>query len=196
VIAVSVKENNPLRVAAEEEEEVFAALFRAYYDELYSTALMYIKIREMAEDIVQQVFLRVWEKREALVTVGNLKGYLFIAVRNEIMSYLRHQAIQKKYIDQVKALFVESLVTPEQQFIDKQNAEIFQQAVKNLPSQQRQVWRLSRESGLSYKEIACQMDIALPTVKDYLSNALRSIRAFLILYRNDIVLTIIVFFFR
>jgi RNA polymerase sigma-70 factor (family 1) len=164
----------------------FDVLFRRYYDPLFSAAFVYVKVRAMAEDIVQQVFLKLWEKRERLTAVENLEGYLFMAARNEILNCLRQQAVRRNYANLVKEMFREECDGPEAYLVAKQYGEIVQRAIGNLPPQQQRAWRLSREKGLCYDEIAQQMGIAIPTVKSHISGALKSIRGTLAVYQGDL----------
>ena len=153
---------------------------------------MYIKLHELAEDIIQQVFLKLWEKRDILYGIDKLENYIFILTRNEILDYLRKQSVRQKYINRIKELFQEESRTPEQYLIAKQKGEILQKAVVSLPPQQQQAWRLSREKGLCYEDIAAEMGISLSTVKGHISCALRSIRQTLSLYKSDLYLFLII----
>ncbi|MEP7259145.1 MAG: RNA polymerase sigma-70 factor [Flavitalea sp.] len=173
----------------------FESLFRAYYDHLYSTAIMYIKMHELAEDIIQQVFLKLWERRSTLLRIDNLENYIFILTRNEILDHLRKQSVRQKYINRIRELFEEESRTPEQYLITKQKVEILQKAVVSLPPQQQQAWRLSREKGLCYEDIATEMGVSLSTVKGHISCALRSIRQTLSIYKSDLYLFLIFGFY-
>jgi len=181
-------ERELLRLVAQGDAKAFRHLFLACYDHIYSTSLLYTKVHELAEDIVQQVFLKVWEKRDMLGTIENFDAWLFIIARNEVINTLRKQSTHRSYMHHIRDLFGGEEDSPEDQLIIKQSRAIIQLAVKNLPPQQQQAWRLSRDKGLSYEEIAADMAISVNTVKGHISTALRSIRAFLKTHRKDLYL--------
>jgi RNA polymerase sigma-70 factor (ECF subfamily) len=185
-IASLPNEKDILLRIAKGDTVAFGIVFNHYYDHLYTVALIYTKVHELAEDIVQQVFLRLWEKRASLTGVCDLESYLFISTRNEIVNCMRKQVVRRKYIVRIKEMFEEESGTPEQDLIARQRTEAVQKAIQQLPPKQQQVWKLSREKGLSYEDIAAQLGIAIPTVKGHVSSALRSIRQFLTFYRHDL----------
>jgi len=185
-IATLPNEKEILLRIAKGDTVAFGIVFNHYYDHLYTVALIYTKVHELAEDIVQQVFLRMWEKRTRLTGICDFESYLFISTRNEIVNCLRKQVVRRKYIDRVKEMFEEESGTPEQDLIARQRTHAVRKAIQQLPPKQQQVWRLSREKGLSYEDIAAQLGIAIPTVKGHVSGALRSIRRFLTFYRHDL----------
>jgi RNA polymerase sigma-70 factor (ECF subfamily) len=178
--------------ATEGDKDAFEYLFRRYYDVFYSTALTYLKVRERAEDVVQQVFMKLWEKRAGLTGISSPESYLFIMMRNEVLSVLRQESRRSRYRQRIKELFSEETGTPEQSLINKQKKDILEQAIGQLPPRQREAWRLSRDKGLSYEEIARAMHLALPTVKGHISAALGFIRGYLSIYRDELLTTIIV----
>jgi len=181
-------EKELLRLVAQGDAKAFQHLFLTYYDLIYSTSLLYTKVHEMAEDVAQQVFLKVWEKREALATIEKFDAWLFIMTRNEVINILRKQSSHRHYLHHLQEMFREEGDSPEDQLIIKQRRAIIQLAVENLPPQQRQAWRLSRDKGLSYEEIAADMGISINTVRGHISTALRSMRELLRHYREELML--------
>lgn len=165
-----------LKRVAKADPLAYKELFERYYDLFYSTALRYLKVHETAEDLVQHIFLKIWEKREALVAVDNPDGYLFIIARNEILSVLRKKSVDTRFIDFVGELFADENDSPEQGLISKQNRVRIEQAIQTLPPQLQQAYRLNKENGLSYKETAQAMDLSLNTVRGYISSAMQSLR--------------------
>jgi len=181
-------EKELLRLVARGDAKAFRRLFEVYYDPMYSTSLMYTKVHELAEDVVQQAFLRIWEKRGTLETIDQFGAYLFIIARNETINILRKQSSHRTYIQHIRELFDTERDTPEEQMIIKQKRALLHLAVENLPPQQRLAYRLSREKGLSYEEIAADMRLSINTVKGHVSAALRSIREFLQRHRKELTL--------
>lgn len=166
-----------LRQVAKGDTDAYRRLFDRYYDLFYSTALMYLKVHETAEDLVQHIFLRIWERRETLAADENPEGYLYILARNEILSVLRKRSLDTRFIEFVGELFADEKDSPEEVLIVKQNREKLEQAIQQLPPQIQQAYRLSKENGLSYKETATAMNLSLNTVRGYISAALQALRA-------------------
>lgn len=163
----------------------------ACYDKLYSVALMYLKVHELAEDSTQQVFLKLWEKRDALAAVEDLDAFLFITARNEIFNSLRTRSRQESYRELIRELFMQEAGSPEELLILKQRSRLIDQVIGRLPERQQQAFRLSREKGLRYKEIAGVMKISVPTVKEHISNALQQIRSTLLIHKDEWLLLLI-----
>ncbi|OQP66330.1 hypothetical protein A3860_12565 [Niastella vici] len=186
-----------INLLAEGNEAAFRELYLSYFDRIYSAALAYLKVHEQAEDITQQVFLKIWEKRHSLVKVENVENYLFIIARNAIFNQFSRLATQRKNIQYVRELFEEELVNSEEMMIRKQERAILEKAVNQLPTRQQEAYRLSREKGLSYEEIAQVMNISKPTVREYIVNSRHFIRECLLQYKDQLIsLLLYVAFFK
>lgn len=180
-------ETELLAQLAKGNEYAFRELYLAYFDRIYSAALAYTKVHEQAEDITQQVFLKIWEKRDSLIKVDNLESYLFIIARNAIFSQFAKLATQQKYFYHIRELFEEESGNPEASLIHKQEKAILERAIEQLSPRQQQAYRLSREKGFSYEEIAQVMNITKPTVREHMVNSMHSIRKFLLAYKNQLI---------
>lgn len=151
-------------------------MFRFYRDKVFNIACKLTGSREMADDIVQDIFLQVWLKRNIIAEVQHFKAYLFTLSRNYIARYMKRNA---------RLLF--TTATGEEQvpeepadrlLQEKEYAGILHQAIARLPAQQAEVYRLSKQEGLKREEIAGIMGISPETVKAYQALAMRSIRAY------------------
>jgi RNA polymerase sigma-70 factor (family 1) len=184
----SHNEKELLLQIAQGHQDAFAKLYIAFYDKVYSVALMYLKLHEPAEDSTQQVFLKLWEKRASLVAVNDMNAFIFITARNEIFNSLRKNAKRESYHKDVSELLLQETGCPEELLILKQRAGIIEQVIGRLPERQQQAFRLSRENGLRHKEIAGIMKVSVTTVKEHISNALRHIRTTLSIHRDELLL--------
>ena len=172
---------------AEGDEDAFRELYLNYFDRLYSAALAYTKVHEQAEDVCQQVFLKIWEKRSSLIKVDSLENYLFVIARNSIFSQFARLATQQKHIEHIRELFEEGSDNPEESLINKQESGMLEMAVGQLSPRQQQAYRLSREKGLSYEGIARIMNITKPTVREHLVHSVHSIREYLQAHRDHFI---------
>jgi len=154
----------------------FEELFRRYYEPLSHYAYKYVRDRVASEDIVQDVFLKLWNKREALKDDVALKPYLYVAVRNTSLNHIKI-ASRKATIedDKFDPLFVNSRTAED----DLQFQELEQKvmaAINQLPPKCREVFVLSRYEDKSYKEIAETLEISVKTVENQMGKALRKMR--------------------
>jgi RNA polymerase sigma-70 factor, Bacteroides expansion family 1 len=169
----------------------FAQLYMAFYDKVYSVALHYLKVHELAEDSTQQVFMKLWERYSTLALVDDIDAFVFITARNEIFNHLRKNSMQATYRELIRELFLQETGSPEDILIRKQKARLIERVIDRLPERQRQAFRLSREKGLRYKEIAGIMNISVPTVKEHISNAMHQIKSSLFVHKDELLLLLL-----
>ena len=174
-------------------EKAFDRLVDRYWNKIYSVALTYIKSPSLAEDLVQDVFLKLWQKRETLAAIESLEDYLFIITRNAVISALRKKGPKFPVGDYLSASLPANEFLPEQQLQAKQLEQIINQAIALLPPQQQQALRLSREEGRSHDEIASLMALSKNTVKNHIVRALNFVRDY-IQSQSDTLLTIAILF--
>lgn len=166
-----------IRQVATGDEPAFRKLFYLHWDNIYSVAFTFTRSQVIAEEIVQDVFLKIWLKREQLTAVDNFDNYLFIIARNHIYNQLRKKAGAVPLPEQEE--HHEYHASPEQALLLKETARIVREAVQQLPQQQRLVFELSRNEGLDYASIAHRLGVSRLTVKSHMNKALHAIRAYL-----------------
>lgn len=169
-------ERELLLAMAKGDEKAFRQLFNHYWQHIYSVAFVFTKSIVLSEEIVQDVFLKVWLKRELLVPVKNFKGYLFTVARNHIYNELRKKSSERSFAKHLEEYFTEISSLPEQQLFLKETQSLIDEAVAQLPSQQRTVYELSRKDGLDHSQIADKLGISKLTVKSHMNKALNMIR--------------------
>lgn len=163
------------------DKEAYRLLYNSYWPKIYQKARFLLKSDELAEDLAQEAFVRIWEKRERLVTVQNFEGYLSSLVRNLFIDTLR-----KKVAAEVG---IESIGPSRPSLTDDSNAhrsmeyqefeQLLNRAIKNLPGQMQTAFRLSRFEGLTHRQIGLQMNITKVTSQNYLARALLQIRNYM-----------------
>lgn len=178
-----------LSAIAAGDEHAFKILFDLYKVRFYSIARKMTGSDEIAEDIVQEVFMNIWNKRESLVNIDNPSSYFFTAVYRKVYQHYRKDALEKKLLLEASLLNV-SVNTTDEMVLAQESNQLISQAISKLPSQQQLVFKLSKVEGLSREDIARQLQISPHTVKNHLSEALKSIRAFL---QNPTIIFLMIF---
>ncbi|MCE7056075.1 RNA polymerase sigma-70 factor [Algoriphagus sp. AGSA1] len=161
------------------DEEAFEAIFKTYFKPLHAYALAILRESENAEEIVQSVFLKLWEKRQTLEINTSLKAYLYRAVYHDSLNHINHQKVKRKHWEHAHYEITQG--KPEQvgDQIKGQENELydrFQLALEKLPEKCRMVFNLSRFEELKYQEIAQRLDISIKTVEAHMGKALKALR--------------------
>ncbi len=175
-------EKELLALIANDDEVAFTALFDHYRNRIYSIAFKISRSDAVAEEIVQDVFLKIWLKRAGLTSINNFSAYLFIITRNEV--YLVLNRIARNY--KVSLLldkehpFAENDV--EKRFMDRTYSSLLQKAIEQLPVQQKKVYKLIKVQGLKREETADMLHVHPETVKSHLAQAMKSIRNYCLMH--------------
>lgn len=164
------------RVCASD-EAAFEQIFRAYYTRLVSFACTNVGSQALAEEMVQEVFLQIWMRREQWVVERSLAAYLFRSVRNRILNARRTLRLETAYAtDATHNTEVEVSTSSDGELREAEIGAALAHAIALLPARPRQVFLLSRRQGLSYGEIADVLGIALKTVEMHMGRALAQLR--------------------
>ncbi|PUZ25553.1 hypothetical protein DCC81_14825 [Chitinophaga parva] len=169
----------------------YRLLFERYWDAIYSSTLQLTKLPDLSEDITQDVFAMVWEKRTQLTGIDNLQAFLFVSARNKIYSRLRKLSSQDHYEQYLRQYFQEIRHQSGEAAIYSRDLELqVQRAVQQLPPQQQRAFCLSRFQGLDHEQIALIMGVSRVTIKSYLVQALATLRKVLSHYTLPVLLGI------
>ncbi len=180
MVANGLTEQDLLQRAAAGEESAFAELFTRYKFKLFGFVYKLTQSAEMAEDVVQDVFLQLWKNNASLAGIDNFSSYLFRMAQNQCINAFKRMARETAILKQLltgEAAFTPD--TPESALAYKEMEALFKKAIDQLPPQQKKVYQLSREQGLKHEEIAEQLQIAPGTVKNHMVQLLRTLRELL-----------------
>lgn len=170
-----LNENTELEAIRRGDESVFDAVFRKYYEPLCRYAAKFVDgDLDEAEDIVQQCFVKLWEKHAVLDITWSVKSYLYKTVHNICLNRLRHEQTKNKY-QQFNAGQLEKNHSYQDESSPELNARL-QEALGDLPPQCRHIFELSRFEELKYREIAETLNISIKTVETQMGKALRVMR--------------------
>ena len=165
---------------AQQDEAAFERVFKTHFKNLHAYACTIIKEETAAEEVVQQVFFKLWERSKGLSISGSVAAYLYRAVYNESLNYLKHQKVQSQYQQHVTHTMKNESYTPGKKFSMKELDEQLSKAMNELPEQCRTVFQLSRFEELRYREIADHLGISVKTVENHMGKALKILRTKLV----------------
>ncbi|TZF82817.1 RNA polymerase sigma-70 factor [Pedobacter sp. BS3] len=170
------------------DEYAFRVIFDKYRTRVYSYALKIIKSGEQAEEILHDVFLKLWQ-HENPAGIENLEAWLRVVVRNTTLKVLRRNRLEMKADDVLAYHWEESHNQTEDIIFLHDSAFILNQAIELLPPQQKQVYKLCRIEGLKYAQAAERLSLSPLTVKTHMQHALRFLRSY-VTKHSDVVLFI------
>ncbi|MFT3947754.1 MAG: RNA polymerase sigma-70 factor [Agriterribacter sp.] len=160
-------------------EHAFTVLYKHYSVPLYYNILSLVKDECTAEELVQDVFSKIWRQKASIDIRKSFSGYLFVTARNRVYDFFqqvsRDQALQAR----IMTIASEGYDHIEQAIFAKENADILRKAIDALPPQRRRAFELCKLEGLTYRQASEAMGVSLSTVKDHMVNALDAIRLYI-----------------
>ncbi len=157
-------------------KEAFHFLYDAYGPKIHSFALSYLKNSADAEELLQEVFLKLWEIRSSLDSSKNIKSFLFKISINLIYDFIRRRNIEQAYIDYTEYVNHSSSDKTWHEVIYNEMVNNLQLLVSKMPVQRQRIFRLSKEEGLSNDEISTQLNLSRRTVENQLYRAVSSLK--------------------
>jgi RNA polymerase sigma-70 factor (ECF subfamily) len=170
-------ETNLASLLASGDETAFSHIYKKYWNKIYSISLTYLKSVQLAEDAVQEVFLKLWAKREQVAKVQNLEAFIFIIARNHLIDALKKTTGDLAF--RPNDWLPDDLLLPPDQLSLKILQKKIADAIEKLPPQQKNVIKMSRELGLTHEQIAAKLGINKKTVKNHIVRALSALRLLL-----------------
>ena len=153
----------------------FERLFKTYYASLCVFAHRFIDDPDDCEEVVQSFFLKIWDKRKNIDINTSVKSYLFGSVRNRCLNHIKHQKIKQQYQNTiVQSANIENHASND--FLEIDLIEKINNCIAALPERRREIFILSREQGLKYREIANKLNISIKTVETQMGHALKELR--------------------
>lgn len=164
---------------AEGDEEAFATLFHAWRDRLYFFTLRITNSSQQAEDLVQDVFVKLWLMRADLGGIYNFQAWIYRVIQNQAISDLRRLSLETTILSQLRREAASGGLSADEQLLHKQLQQKLQEAVERLPPRQKQIYTMIRIEGLKQEEIASRLNLSLSTVQNHMTEALRKLRMIL-----------------
>ena len=173
-----------LKKLGEGDHQAFDGLFTYYHPRVRSFLAGFLKDDEMAGDLAQDLFFKVWLHRETIATVASFSGYLFRMARNMVYDYYDRHLIQEKYD---RRLYTEGSIRGvcdpvEEELYARELSLLIDLAIEKMPPQRKRIFLLSRKQGLSNEEIAQRMQISKRTVENHITQALNDLRRIILAF--------------
>lgn len=167
------------------DERALETVFRAHFAGMASFVQRFVRSPDVAEELVQDIFLKLWTKREQLSDIESFRTYLFRAARNQALNWLRRQKLERRWQEE-HAGDDEASASPlaDEEAAEQELSAAVQEAINRLPPRCREVFLLSRDGGLTYAEIANTLGISVKTVETQMGRALKALRLALQQYRG------------
>jgi RNA polymerase sigma-19 factor, ECF subfamily len=168
----------------------FKRLFDNYKNRLFGYVLAISHSEYIAEEITQEIFIKLWICHDMLNQVENIDGYIFTIARNKTLNHLRKAAHDIKLLSELQGRMVSENNNVEEYTLTAEYDKLVHEALTLLSPQRRLVYKLSRNNGLNHQEIASQLQLSRSTVKNHLVEALRFIRKYLGKYNSTFLLMV------
>ncbi|MFY0627363.1 MAG: RNA polymerase sigma-70 factor [Reichenbachiella sp.] len=189
-----MSEEDLIKGIANDDRKAFEEVFRTHYSDLCKFGVKYVKDEVISEEVVQEVFINIWERRKTITINSSIKAYLFTAVRNRSFNYLKLQLPkEQKKVDLDHAPFLVTESSDDHANMDELRQQV-SLAIEALPEKCKIVFNLSRNAGMTYKEISEELDISVKTVENQVGLALRKLRVQLNPIWDKIMVFILIFF--
>ncbi|HSH45498.1 MAG TPA: RNA polymerase sigma-70 factor [Longimicrobiales bacterium] len=158
-------------------QERLERLFRDHYAELCAFVYGYTRSHDVAEDIVQDLFMSVWKDPDRWAGDGGGRTLLFVAARNRALDHYRHRRVRDRYAQRTAAEGAASSPPPDEDVAQREIQQALDAAISNLPERARAIFVLSRKDGLTYRQIAQRLGLSVKTVETQMSRSLKKLRA-------------------
>ena len=180
-----LSEQYQLRKIRKGDIQAYEQLFYRFFDGMFRYASSIVKTGEVAEEIVQDVFYNLWKNRESLRIHSSWKSYLYRAVYNNSLMYLRKHRMESISQETGGSGLESGLPGPDQQLQLEEMTQVVSATLDNLPERTRQIFNMNRNEGMKYTEIAKELSISVKTVEAHMGKGLKALRSSIKKYREE-----------
>ncbi len=159
-------------------ESAFEELYKLYSTRLYGNLLKLVKSEADAQEILQDVFIKIWNNRQLIDADKSFRSYLFKIAENKVFDLFRKISRDKKREEALLSIATSEYVHIEESILNKESAALLNKAIESLSAQRQLVFRLCKLEGKSYKEVAEQLGISVSTISDHIVKATKTIRSY------------------
>jgi RNA polymerase sigma-70 factor (family 1) len=186
------EERELLAKIAEGDQMAFKKIYDTYFSRTYAFSFYVLHSRELAQEVVQEVMLKLWQMGFEVLDIQNLEAYLKMLAKRRAIDVLRRRELEKRIEKEMQSGWEEEHNETEQAIVLNETRKIIEEGVSLLPHQQRLVYQLCRQSGMKYEEVAERLNIAPGTVQKHMKLALKFLRVY-VQDRSDLAVLLIIF---
>ena len=177
---IKYTDHNLFELIAKGNESAFSELFIRYDKRIYPFVLRMIKSASLAEEITQEIFIKIWNNRQKLTGIDHPEAYILTITSRHTLDHIKKKVNESKMLQRLSVVLKDSTDNnTEEALLLRESAQLIHRAVNQLPPQQKAVYQLSRHEGMKYEEIAQQLNISPNTVRNHLVKALDFLREFI-----------------
>lgn len=173
-----------IEISANDCQRSFKKFFDTYYPRLFEIAKYYLKANHFAEEVVADVFIKIWRTRKSLNKIDNIQSYLFIAIKRQSLNFLRSKKTDFFYIDSLEHETMVESKNPEQELFTQEYLEYFSKCIQNFPTKTKLIFKLVKEDGMKYKEVADVLNLSIKTIEMHMTTALKQLKTDMQKYTN------------
>lgn len=188
-------ENKLLISLSHGDEQAFFALYDQYSHALFSTIFRMVKDRQVSEEIVQDVFLKVWQKRSTIDPTRSFKSWIFTIAKNDVISWYRKLAKEASMQENLYQHFEQLYLMEKEVDIEEKQSALLEKALNTLSERRREIFVLCKIEQKSYEEVAKQLNISVSTVSNAMVKSNQHIRQFVQDHYEEILTILVTFYF-
>ena len=179
IVQSGMEEKELMRKLRQGEERAFNSIYLMHVKQLMAFTIRTVKSRELAEDIVHDVFVKIWDNREQIDPELPFKPYLYVVTRRHVLNILKRAAHESQIIEEMFKEAISFGNFTDEEVVFQESSTLIKEAITLLPAQRKKVFELCRIKGLTYKQTAEELGISQGTVNDHMVKALRFIKEYL-----------------
>ncbi len=168
-----------IRLLRQGDQQSFNVLYNLYVDQLHAFVFRFTKSSSLSDDVVQEVFIKIWEKRGQLDTEKSFKAYLYKIAKNQVLNLFARYTTEQNIQNEIHqgALHCANTTDDTLDFIE--TAKIIQEGISQLPPQQKRIFELCKNEGLTYEQAATELNLSSSTINSQMVNALRFLKNYM-----------------
>ena len=175
-------------------EQAFEKIYKSYSSRLFGNVFKMVKSETTTQEILQDVFIKIWDNRASIDLDRSFRSYLFKIAENKVYDFFRKATRDKKIRAQLFAVATEEYEHIEEMIYKKENALLLRKAIESLSPQRQQVFRLIKLDNKTYEEVSRELGISVSTISDHIVKATKAIREFIFIH-NDMAIILFCFLF-
>jgi RNA polymerase sigma-70 factor (family 1) len=189
-------EQQCLSLLKEGDRGAFDAIYKFYSNRIYNRILGMVKLPEVADELVQDIFLKVWEKRMNIIKSLSFQAWVYKIAENIVYDYYRKLTLDVKMRSHMLETYVELYNETEDYILNKERTQLLDKALAQLPAQRQLIFKLCRIEGKSYEEAASLLNISTSTVSNQLVKATKNIKDYVFFNSREFIIVMIALYFK